>query len=164
MASTASAMPRAKPRQYRDFLTPALHRQFTRAFLLGCGVCYAESVLLGSWRDALWSWFPLGFAGIRTLLLCIPMLAVFFIRVSNNHGELDFLNCGLVLLTPSSWHTHNHLSFPNLPPASHLPQQPLAVPLLLLRLVLQRDRHLVVPCGCEPSLGRASPWRQGPTE
>jgi len=91
MASTTPATAPTKParaRQYRDFLTPALHRSFTRAFLLGIGVCYVESILLGNWRDPVWSWFPLGFAGIRTLLLCIPMLAVFFIRVANNHGKI----------------------------------------------------------------------------
>lgn len=87
MASTAATpakAPRARP--YRDFLTPALHRRFTKAFGLAIGVCYIESILLSDLSDPLWSWFPLGFAGIRTLLLCVPLLAVFLLRVQRNHG------------------------------------------------------------------------------
>jgi len=43
----ATPTPR-RPRPYRDFLTPALHRQFTRAAGLAIAVCYAEAVYLGA--------------------------------------------------------------------------------------------------------------------
>jgi nucleoporin NDC1 len=87
-ATTPVKAPLARP--YRDFLIPILHQRFTSAFILAIGVCYIESVLLGDWSDPLWSWFPLGFAGLRTLLLCIPLLAVFLLRVQRNHGTCQY--------------------------------------------------------------------------
>lgn len=40
----------------------------------------------------LWSWFPLGPAGIRTLLLFISALSVFVLRVAQLHlGEFSFI-------------------------------------------------------------------------
>ena len=35
--------------------------------------------------SGLWSWFPLGFAGIRTLLLFVAALIVFVLRVGQLH-------------------------------------------------------------------------------
>lgn len=83
-AATPAKAPQARP--YRDFLIPVLHQRFTSAFVLAISVCYIESILLGDWSDPFWSWFPLGSAGIRTLLLCFPLLAVFLLRVQRNHG------------------------------------------------------------------------------
>lgn len=85
-ATTASPAKAPRARPYRDFLTPILHQRLTSAFVLTTSVCYIESILLGDLSDPVWSWFPLGFAGIRTLLLCIPLLAVFLLRVQRNHG------------------------------------------------------------------------------
>ena len=94
----------ARTRFYREFLTPALHRRFTRAAGVICFLCYIEAVLIGGtssckrsercfhvmhadfWVDAvLWSWFPLGPAGIRTLLLFISSLLIFVLRVAQLH-------------------------------------------------------------------------------
>ena len=36
-------------------------------------------------NPGLWSWFPLGFAGIRTLLLFVAALVVFVLRVGQLH-------------------------------------------------------------------------------
>lgn len=34
-----------------------------------------------------WPWFPLGFAGIRTGLLCIASMAIYVLRVSQMHSQ-----------------------------------------------------------------------------
>src|SRR5215469_8747942 len=131
-AATPAKAPRARP--YRDFLTPVLHQRFTSAFVLAIGVCYIESVLLGDWSDPLWSWFPLGFAGIRTLLLCVPLLAVFLLRVQRNHGMYQFnLKTHLtILMSNASWYTNNSLSSKNRRPTSARYKQHLARLLYLL--------------------------------
>ncbi|OCL02593.1 hypothetical protein AOQ84DRAFT_304447 [Glonium stellatum] len=80
--------PRTTARPYRDFLTPALHRRFTSAFLLTTCLCYVEAVWMGEWNNFFWPWFPLGFAGVRTGLLCIASMVVYVLRVSQMHiGE-----------------------------------------------------------------------------
>ena len=87
---------------YREFLTPALHRRFTSAALVTLVVCYAEAVLIAdkstrkfdtqtqlSLRSnggvVFWFWFPLGPAGIRTLLLFLSVLSIFVLRVAQLH-------------------------------------------------------------------------------
>lgn len=68
------------------------------------GLCYAEAVLIGEWNSrmssefspetcsnplvVLWSWFPLGRAGLRTALLFIPAFMIFILRVSQLHVGL----------------------------------------------------------------------------
>ncbi|KAI9788830.1 MAG: hypothetical protein M1835_002054 [Candelina submexicana] len=80
-----AAQMRAGPRLYRDFLTPALHRRFTKAATITLLVCYVEAVLIGDKSSLVWSWFPLGPVGIRTLLLFISSLAIFILRVAQLH-------------------------------------------------------------------------------
>ncbi|KFZ06626.1 hypothetical protein V501_07236 [Pseudogymnoascus sp. VKM F-4519 (FW-2642)] len=75
----------ARIRPYKDFLTPALHRRFTRAAATLLAVCYAESLLLGEWNSFLWSWFPLGRSGFRTGLLFISAFSIFVLRVAQLH-------------------------------------------------------------------------------
>ena len=86
---------------YKQFLTPALHRRFTGAAIVICAICYAEAVLIGektSCKKAapligrhanfladFWSCLPIGFAGIKTLLLFISALSVFVLRVAQLH-------------------------------------------------------------------------------
>ena len=87
---------------YREVLTPALHRRFTSAALITLVVCYAEAVLLGNMSSSeldprrsklsgadmvavLWFWFPIGPAGIRTLLLFVSALSIFVLRVAQLH-------------------------------------------------------------------------------
>ncbi|KAI9873812.1 MAG: hypothetical protein M1830_010584 [Pleopsidium flavum] len=74
-----------RTRLYREFLTPALHRRFTTAAGVTLLVCYAEAILIGDKSSLIWSWFPLGRAGIRTLLLFIPCLTIFILRVAQLH-------------------------------------------------------------------------------
>lgn len=70
---------------YRQFLTPALHRRFTSAAFITLVVCYAEAVLIADKSSIFWFWFPIGPAGIRTLLLFISSLPIFVLRVSQLH-------------------------------------------------------------------------------
>ncbi|MCJ1475215.1 hypothetical protein MMC13_003875 [Lambiella insularis] len=77
--------PKTRVRFYREFLTPALHRRFTRAAGFTLLICYAEAVIIGDKSSLLWSWFPLGLAGIRTLLLFIAGLVIFILRVAQLH-------------------------------------------------------------------------------
>ncbi|CAF9920898.1 MAG: hypothetical protein ALECFALPRED_001659 [Alectoria fallacina] len=70
---------------YREFLTPALHRRFTSAALITLVVCYAEAVLVADKCSIFWFWFPVGPAGIRTLLLFLSALSIFVLRVAQLH-------------------------------------------------------------------------------
>ncbi|MCJ1364732.1 hypothetical protein MMC16_003848 [Acarospora aff. strigata] len=72
-------------RLYREFLTPALHRRFTAAAGVTLLACYVEAVLIGEHSSLIWSWFPIGRAGLRTLLLFIPSLSIFILRVAQLH-------------------------------------------------------------------------------
>ncbi|KAF2199094.1 hypothetical protein GQ43DRAFT_442796 [Delitschia confertaspora ATCC 74209] len=72
-------------RPYRDFVTPALHRRFASASGFTLLACYSVAVLMGPWNDALWAWFPLGSAAIKTGLLFIVTLIVYILRVSQMH-------------------------------------------------------------------------------
>ncbi|KAK4496414.1 hypothetical protein PRZ48_012394 [Zasmidium cellare] len=80
--------PQPRIRGYKDFLTPALHRRFTYAAGAVLLLCSFDAWLLSTSSSWVWSWFPFGPAGIRALLLFIPCLAVFIVRVANMHiGE-----------------------------------------------------------------------------
>ncbi|KAI9680473.1 MAG: hypothetical protein M1817_003913 [Caeruleum heppii] len=76
---------RAAPRLYRDFLTPALHRRFTKAAGATFLVCHIEAIIIGEKDSLIWTWFPLGRAGVRTFLLLISVLAIFILRVAQSH-------------------------------------------------------------------------------
>jgi len=85
---SAAPLPQARP--YKDFLTPALHRRFTRAAGLTLVLCWFEATLMSRGAGFFWSWFPISVTGLRTLLLFMPCLAVFIIRVANMHaGHLN---------------------------------------------------------------------------
>lgn len=102
-AAPASSAPRAVgPRPYRDFLTPSLHRRFTNAAFIGLVTCWIVAISMAepsrqspslyrflasplTCAAVFWSWFPLGIAGTRTLLLFISSLSVFILRVAQLH-------------------------------------------------------------------------------
>ncbi|KAK3722739.1 hypothetical protein LTR37_002310 [Vermiconidia calcicola] len=80
--------PQQRSRPYKDFLTPALHRRFTRAALLVFAACYLASLLMRP-PSLLWLWNPLSATGIRACMLFMSCLAVFIVRVANMYcGEL----------------------------------------------------------------------------
>ena len=81
--STSAVIPTARP--YKDFLTPQLHRRFTSAALLLLGLCYVAAIFLSPSASWFWTVFPLSLTGIRTLLLFIPCLTVFIVRISGMH-------------------------------------------------------------------------------
>ena len=87
---------------YREVLTPALHRRFTSAALITLVLCYAEAVLIADKSSSeldsciqkcltsdpvsvFWFWFPIGPAGIRTLLLFVSAISIFVLRVAQLH-------------------------------------------------------------------------------
>lgn len=93
---------RLPSRRYVELLTPLLHRRFVRAAGVALAVCYIESILVGEMRSCkllsfavsqsctenaqgFWSWFPLGRAGIRALLLFISALLIFLLRFEQRH-------------------------------------------------------------------------------
>ncbi|KAK5138382.1 hypothetical protein LTR08_003443 [Meristemomyces frigidus] len=84
MIATGS-VPAGVARPYKDFLTPALHRRFTNAAALTLALCWLEASLMSSDPSYFRAVFPLSRTGLRTLLLLIPCLAVFIIRVMNMH-------------------------------------------------------------------------------
>ncbi|KAK0924810.1 hypothetical protein LTR91_008111 [Friedmanniomyces endolithicus] len=72
------------PRTYKTHLTPFLHRAFLSAALLALGPCYISAIFMSP-STTLWSLNPIGMTGLRTILLFLPVLAVFIIRVMNLH-------------------------------------------------------------------------------
>lgn len=85
-----TSVPAPRIRQYKEFLTPALHRRFVNAAALSLVLCWVDATYLStsflSRSGLLWSWFPFGPTGIRALLLFAPCLAVFIVRVANMHA------------------------------------------------------------------------------
>ncbi|ORY10848.1 nucleoporin protein Ndc1-Nup [Clohesyomyces aquaticus] len=79
------ASPIIPTRPYRDFMTPALHRRFMSASIYTFGLCYAIAIWMGQWDSLLWAVFPFGPVGMRALLLFIPALSVYVLRVSQWH-------------------------------------------------------------------------------
>ncbi|CAO2658433.1 Nn.00g061560.m01.CDS01 [Neocucurbitaria sp. VM-36] len=72
-------------RPYRDYLTPALHRRFNKAGRYTLLLCYVIALWMGEWDNLLWLWFPIGPTGIRTLLLFLPALIIYVLRVAQWH-------------------------------------------------------------------------------
>ncbi|KAL6706152.1 hypothetical protein ACN47E_006068 [Coniothyrium glycines] len=75
----------AQVRPYRDYLTPALHRRFNKASLYTLLLCYVTACWMAEWSSPFWSWFPFGPTGVRALLLFIPALAIYVLRVAQWH-------------------------------------------------------------------------------
>ncbi|KAJ4403568.1 hypothetical protein N0V91_006441 [Didymella pomorum] len=72
-------------RPYRDYLTPALHSRFIRASRYTFVLCYAIALWQSKWDNFLWIWLPFGPTGIRTLLLFIPALTIYLLRIAQWH-------------------------------------------------------------------------------
>jgi len=91
-----------------------------------------------------WSWFPIGTAGIRTLLLFISALSVFVLRVAQLHigGFYKRAFTGKALICNRA--SNNILAgrdFHQIPfPIEHCPHLGLV---LLLSMVVQRSLHVV---------------------
>lgn len=72
-------------RPYKDYLTPALHRRFTHASGYTLLLCYIVAVWMGELRGVYWTLTPFGFTGLRTLILFIPALTIYVLRVAQWH-------------------------------------------------------------------------------
>ncbi|KAH9876061.1 hypothetical protein J1614_003940 [Plenodomus biglobosus] len=75
----------AQVRPYKDYLTPALHRRFTHASAYTLLLCYIIAVWMGELKSLYWTLTPLGFTGLRTLILFIPALTIYVLRVAQWH-------------------------------------------------------------------------------
>ncbi|OPB43578.1 hypothetical protein A0O28_0098660 [Trichoderma guizhouense] len=95
---------------YKDTLQPALHRRFSSTASLLLAVSYFQSILLSSWDSYFWSWFPLGPAGFRTLLLFACGLTILVLRIAFYHVGIKTTSSGLhslasALLSPRTYET-----------------------------------------------------------
>ncbi|KAJ3474192.1 hypothetical protein NLG97_g9952 [Lecanicillium saksenae] len=79
----AAAAVRRAP--YKDTLQPALHRRFSSTATLLLAVAYLEAIFLANWSSLLWSWFPLGPAGIRTAFIFTCGLSILILRIAHYH-------------------------------------------------------------------------------
>ncbi|KAF2441461.1 hypothetical protein P171DRAFT_523466 [Karstenula rhodostoma CBS 690.94] len=79
------AIPVQAPRPYRDFVTPVLHKRFTNAAVYTLALCWGISIWQGRWTHYLWSWFPVGPVGVRTLLLFVSALIIYILRIAQYH-------------------------------------------------------------------------------
>lgn len=77
---------------YKDFLQPCLQRRFASTLLVLLAVAYAESLTLSSWNSVIWSWFPLGIAGLRALAIFACALLVVVLRIAHPHVGLRTSN------------------------------------------------------------------------
>ncbi|KAG5928285.1 hypothetical protein E4U42_000943 [Claviceps africana] len=103
----AAPVPRAS---YKDTLQPALHRRFSSTAILLLAVSYLEALLLTNWSLYFWSWFPLGPAGFRALLVFACGLSILILRIAHYHVGLTTTESGLQilassLLSPSTYET-----------------------------------------------------------
>ncbi|EME84519.1 uncharacterized protein MYCFIDRAFT_134643 [Pseudocercospora fijiensis CIRAD86] len=85
LADPTRPIPVERIKLYKDFLTPQLHRRFCSAAALTLAFCLVDSFILSNSGSYIWSWFPIGPAGLRALLLFIPCLAIFIVRMANIH-------------------------------------------------------------------------------
>ncbi|KXX79999.1 Nucleoporin NDC1 [Madurella mycetomatis] len=80
--------PTVRRSPYKDFLQPALQRRFATASLFVLAIAYLQALLLANWSSFLWSWFPLGPTGIRTLLFFFCGISVIVLRIAQYHPGL----------------------------------------------------------------------------
>ncbi|KAK8108286.1 uncharacterized protein PG998_010299 [Apiospora kogelbergensis] len=79
---------------YKDFLQPCLQRRFASTLLVVLAISYAESLTLSSWTSVIWSWFPLGIAGLRTLAIFGSALFIVILRIAHPHIGLRTSHSG----------------------------------------------------------------------
>ncbi|TWU78990.1 hypothetical protein ED733_008277 [Metarhizium rileyi] len=73
---------------YKDTLQPALHRRFSSTAILLLAVSYLEALLMANWSSYFWSWFPIGSAGFRTILIFSCGLSILILRIAHYHVGL----------------------------------------------------------------------------
>ncbi|KAK1749988.1 nucleoporin protein Ndc1-Nup [Echria macrotheca] len=113
-------------RLYKDVLQPALHRRFSTTLGLLTVVAYAIAVFHARWSGyhtawawTFWSWFPLGPAGGRTLLLLPVCFAIITLRIAQYHVGLrtsdsafgTFLQHALKIQTAEALFTYGFCGF-----------------------------------------------------
>ncbi|KAK8087470.1 hypothetical protein PG994_002444 [Apiospora phragmitis] len=86
--------PAVRRAPYKDFLQPCLQRRFASTLLVVLAISYAEALTLSSWTSVIWSWFPLGIAGLRTLAIFGSALLIVVLRIAHPHIGLRSSNSG----------------------------------------------------------------------
>ncbi|KAI5928217.1 nucleoporin protein Ndc1-Nup [Camillea tinctor] len=88
----------ARRAPYKDFLQPALQRRFAYTVLLLLGISYFEALTWSSWNSFIWSWFPIGLPGIRTLAIIGCILPTVILRIAHSHVGIRTSNSPLETL------------------------------------------------------------------
>ncbi|TEA20112.1 Nucleoporin NDC1 [Colletotrichum sidae] len=70
---------------YKDFLQPALQRRFSSTATILLALSYLQAIFLSGWSSYFWTWFPIGPAGIRTLVIFFCGLLIIILRISQYH-------------------------------------------------------------------------------
>ncbi|KAG6018667.1 hypothetical protein E4U41_003677 [Claviceps citrina] len=86
---------------YKDTLQPALHRRFSSTAILLLAISYLEALLLANWSSYFWSWFPIGPAGFRALLIFVCGLSILILRIAHYHVGLKTTESGVQTLCDS---------------------------------------------------------------
>ncbi|KAI0384649.1 nucleoporin protein Ndc1-Nup [Hypomontagnella monticulosa] len=87
-------MPPAVARRvpYKDFLQPALQRRFASTAGLLLGIAYIEAITISRWNHLLWSWFPFGLPGIRTIAIFVSVFPIIVLRIAHSHVGIRTAN------------------------------------------------------------------------
>ncbi|KAI1488908.1 nucleoporin protein Ndc1-Nup [Biscogniauxia mediterranea] len=88
----------ARRAPYKDFLQPALQRRFAYTVLLLLGIAYFEALTWSSWNSFIWSWFPIGLPGLRTLAILGCILPTIILRIAHSHIGIRTSNSPLETL------------------------------------------------------------------
>ncbi|KIV88893.1 hypothetical protein PV10_08524 [Exophiala mesophila] len=70
------------PRSYRRYLTSALHTRFVHAALFSFGIALHNVFWIGGERDLIWSWLPVGPAGIKALVFSLSSFLIFVLQIA----------------------------------------------------------------------------------
>ncbi|KAI0392421.1 nucleoporin protein Ndc1-Nup [Xylariaceae sp. FL0594] len=75
----------ARRAPYKDFLQPALQRRFAGTAAILLGLAYAETLLVSSFKNWLWWWFPIGPAGLKALAIFTCVFPIIILRIAHAH-------------------------------------------------------------------------------
>ncbi|KAK6517276.1 hypothetical protein TWF281_003936 [Arthrobotrys megalospora] len=77
-----SALAKPLPPNYHALVTPVLHRRFVRASWTTLTIAYVGNILMENISGWPWSAFPLGRAGINTLVLFFFLMPILVLRIA----------------------------------------------------------------------------------
>ncbi|KAH9885895.1 nucleoporin protein Ndc1-Nup, partial [Xylariomycetidae sp. FL2044] len=95
----------ARRTPYKDFLQPVLQARFAATVGLLLAIAYVQSLLLSTWDSLLWPWFPVGPAGLRTVLIFSSVILIVLLRIAHSHVGSRNFNSPFETLVRSSFIT-----------------------------------------------------------